>query len=259
MKTWVRNFLIIVLIVTPIVIFSMIYLEDVAETGGAVSPHGVMSFVADMSNRIIDLASRAGYAGIFILMLLEAAALPVPSELVLPFAGYLVSTGKLDYWIVVFWSTVAALIGSFIDYYLGYTVGSALFSGKLKLPFVDASHLCRVGAWFNRYGSPAVILLRFVPAARVLISFPAGIYRMDKMKFGVFTLAGCLPWNMVLIYAGWKLGSLWSTVVDAFRYFNILAYAFLVLLIAWIVHKLITRTNKGLSDLSFEQTPKTHN
>jgi membrane protein DedA with SNARE-associated domain len=253
MKTWVRNFLIIILIVAPIVIFSLNYLEDVAETGGSVSTQGLMSLVADMSNRVISLASEAGYTGVFVLMLLEAAALPVPSELVLPFAGYLVSTGKLDYWIVVFWSTVAALMGSFIDYYLGWTIGDALFSGKLKLPFVDASHLRRVGAWFNRYGSPAVILLRFVPAARVLISFPAGIYRMDKLKFGVYTLAGCLPWNMVLIYAGWKLGSLWSTVVDAFRYFNILAYAFLILLIAWIVHKLIPRRGKSPSTLSYEK------
>jgi membrane protein DedA with SNARE-associated domain len=235
MKTWVRNLLIIILIVFPIVLVSLNYLEDVAETGGEAGGVGLISLIADVPKRVIGLASQAGYAGIFVLMLLEAAALPVPSEVILPFAGYLVSLGDLDFWPVVFWSTLAALIGSYIDYFLGWKVGEPFFSGKWKMPFIDASHLGRVDAWFTQYGTAAVILLRLVPAARVLISFPAGIYRMKKWKFGICTLAGCLPWNITLVYLGWRLGAFWNMVVQAFRYVDILVYVLFILLLVWIV------------------------
>lgn len=237
MRLWVRNLLIVILLVLPILMVSLSYLEDVAETGAEGPAEGLMAFVADMPKRIIGLASQAGYTGIFVLMLLEAAALPVPSELILPFAGYLVYRGYLNFWLVVLWSTLAALIGSFIDYYLGMRVGGAFFSGKSRLPFIDATHLHRIGLWFNRYGPLAVTFLRLVPAARVLISFPAGVYRMGKWKFATCTLAGCLPWNITLVYLGWYLGSLWTTVLDAFRYVNIVAYALLILLVAWVVRK----------------------
>jgi membrane protein DedA with SNARE-associated domain len=237
MRPWIRNLLIVILIVLPIVVVSLSYLEDLAETGVVGTTEGLMSFVGDVPRRIITLASQAGYTGIFVLMLLEAAALPVPSELILPFAGYMVYRGYLDFWLVVFWSTIAALTGSFVDYYLGMRVGEAFLSGKSKIPFIDATHLHRVGLWFNRYGPVAVTFLRLVPAARVLISFPAGVYRMGKLKFATCTLAGCLPWNTTLVYLGWHLGSLWSTVLDAFRYLNIIAYALLILFVVWIVRK----------------------
>jgi membrane protein DedA with SNARE-associated domain len=237
MRSWVRNLLIITLVVFPILVVSLSYLEDVAETAGAGTTEGLMSLVADVPKRVISLASQAGYVGIFVLMLLEAAALPVPSELILPFAGYLVFRGDLNFWLVILWSTLAALAGSFVDYYLGMRVGEAFFSGKSKLPFIDTAHLRRVGAWFSRYGYLAVILLRMVPGARVLISFPAGIYRMNKSEFAICTLAGCLPWNVMLVYLGWHLGSLWSTVLEAFRYVNIVVYALLILFVVWIVRK----------------------
>lgn len=258
MRPWIRNLLIVILIVLPIVVVSLSYLEDLAETGAVGTAEGLMMFVADVPKHIIDLASQAGYAGIFVLMLLEAAALPVPSELILPFAGYMVYRGDLDFWLVVLWSTLAALIGSFIDYYLGMRIGEAFFSGKSRVPFIDATHLHRVGLWFNRYGPLAVTFLRFVPAARVLISFPAGVYRMGKLKFATCTLAGCLPWNITLVYLGWHLGSLWSTVLEAFRYLNIIAYALLILFVVWIVRKSTQTVNaKGHKDSSSSQSGTT--
>jgi membrane protein DedA with SNARE-associated domain len=241
MRSWVRNLLIVLLLIIPILVVSLSYLEDLAETTAAGTAEGLMSFIADVPRRVTALAFQAGYLGIFALMLLEAAALPLPSELILPFAGYMVYRGYLSFWLVVFWSTIAALIGSFIDYYLGMRVGEAFLSGKSKLPFIDVAHLQRVGLWFNQYGAVAVTLLRLVPAARVLISFPAGVYRMGKLKFALCTLAGCLPWNMILIYSGWYFGLLWSTVLEAFRYVNIVAYALLVLLVVWIIRKTTRR------------------
>jgi membrane protein DedA with SNARE-associated domain len=237
MKLRVRNLLIITLLVIPILVISLSYLEDVAETSGQGNFEGLMSLVADMPRLVIGLVSQAGYEGVFALMLLEAAAFPVPSELILPLAGYLVYLGVLNFWLVVLWSTLAALVGSFADYYVGRKIGEAFLTGKSRLPFMNAAHLHRVDVWFTRYGSVAVTLLRLVPAARVLISFPAGIYRMNRSKFAICTLAGCLPWNMILIYLGWHLGPFWSEIVDAFRYVNILVYALLILLAVLIVRR----------------------
>ncbi len=243
MSPSLRNLLIVILFVFPAVFVSFTYLEDIAETSVEGEAQGLISVVRDVTRRLIDIASQAGYTGIFILMLLEAAAFPIPSELILPFAGYLVSRGDLNFWLVIFYSTVAALIGSFIDYYLGWRIGRAFFSGQSKLPFVDAAHLQRVQMWFNRYGSIAVASFRLVPAARVLISFPAGAYRMSKSRFAVYTLIGCLSWNLVLVYLGWWLGSSWGTVVEAFRYVNIVVYASLILLAIAIVRKLTSKRN----------------
>ncbi len=170
------------------------------------------------------------------LMLLESAAFPIPSEIILPFAGYLVSKGTLSFWPTVAYSTIAALIGSFVDYYLGLSLGGLLDSTKPR--FVNTKHLWRVNDWFSKYGPIAVALFRLVPAARVLISFPAGACRMNKVKFAGYTLAGCLPWNFILIYLGWWFGSSWDSVVEVFRYVNVLAYACLVLLSIWILVKM---------------------
>jgi membrane protein DedA with SNARE-associated domain len=91
--------------------------------------------------------------------------------------------------------------------------------------------------WFDHYRMVAAALFRLVPAARVLISFPAGIYRMSKSRFAIYTLAGCLPWNVVLIYLGWWLGSSWEEVIAAFRYISLVVYVLLFLFLVWIGSK----------------------
>lgn len=226
------------MLVFPVVFVTLNYLEDVAETSGQ---GGIIALASDLPRRVIDLASEAGYVGIFILMLLEAAAFPIPSEIILPLAGYLVYQGNLDFWPVIFYSTVAAIIGSFIDYYLGWKLGGLLLADQSRLPFVNKNHLRSVQVWFNRYGAFAVAFFRLVPAARVLISFPAGAYRMSKSKFAIYTLAGCLPWNFTLVYLGWWLGTSWSSIVAAFRYINLVVYAFLIAFIVWIGLRLTSR------------------
>jgi membrane protein DedA with SNARE-associated domain len=266
LKRWARNVLATALLIFPVLFVSLSYLEDLAETGGEGGAQGVVSLVTNLPGNAITFASQAGYAGIFILMLLEAAALPVPSEIILPFAGYLVYKGGLNFSTLVATTTVAALTGSFIDYYLGFKLGRGLLTGKTQIRFINQEHLLRVEKWFNHYGPTAVALFRLVPAARVLISFPAGAYRMSKLKFGLYTLMGCLPWNIFLIYLGWWLGSSWSAVVDAFRYINPVAYVLLILLAVWFGRQL-TRGRKRRSpyrDLSslqrfvqcFDTTPR---
>jgi membrane protein DedA with SNARE-associated domain len=236
------------LILIPVIVVALDYFEDLAEAKGLFpSSFGVgsagrlISLVSIIPQRALGLASETGYVGIFVLMLLEAAAFPIPSEVVLPFAGYLVSQGALSFWPVVIFSTVAALIGSFIDYYLGLRLGSGLVTGNSRLLWVNVGHLRRVKSWFDRYGGAAVALFRLMPAARVLISFPAGAYRMSRPKFAIYTLAGCLPWNITLVLLGWQLGSMWDTVVGVFRYINILAYSLLIIFLLWIGGKFTQR------------------
>ena len=241
MRRWVRNFIIVTLLVLSITIVSLSYLEDLAETNGQEGTQGMVSFVLSLPRNAISLASEAGYLGIFILMLMEAAALPVPSEIILPFAGYLIYKGDLEFFAVLFTATLAALIGSFVDYYLGLKLGSRLLENSSRIPFVGAQHFRRAETWFDNYGRIAVAFFRLVPGARVLISFPAGLYRMSKLRFGVYTLAGCLPWNITLICLGWWLGSSWNMVVEAFRYINLAAYGLVVVLIVCIGWRLIPR------------------
>jgi membrane protein DedA with SNARE-associated domain len=224
------------LVALPVIVISLSYLEDIAESGGGGK---IVSFFSDLPRRALLFAAETGYAGIFTLMFLESAAFPIPSEIVLPFAGYLVSKGTLDFWRVLIYSTIAALLGSFVDYYLGLRLGPFLFHTN-KVRFVNKEHLRKADAWFQEHGPTTVALLRLVPAARVLISFPAGAYHMNRAKFAGYTLAGCLPWNFILIYLGWWFGSSWDSVVGLFQYVNVAAYVFLVLLIIWIFFKMKT-------------------
>ena len=244
MKRWVRKLLITALLVLPVIFIALSYLEDLAETGAEGPVGGIISSMLNLPQLAINLATAGGYAGIFSLMLLEAAAFPVPSEIILPLAGYLVSRGALEFWLVVAYSTAAAIIGSFIDYFLGWKLGSPFLSGQARVPYIDARHLQRTRGWFERYGPVAVVLFRMVPAARVLISFPAGAYRMSKWKFALYTTAGCLPWNITLVYLGWWLGSSWGEVVGAFRYINVAVYVLLIFLAIWVVWRLTAKRTK---------------
>ena len=245
MRRWVRNLFIGLAVVFPVAFIVADYLEDLTETGGEQGAGGLIPLITNLPTHMIQIASGAGYLGIFSLMLLEAAAFPVPSEIVLPLAGYFVSRGVLQFWPVVFYSTIAALIGSFIDFSVGWKLGSPLISGQVKVPYVGVRHLQRVKAWFDAYGPAAVAVLRLVPGARVLISFPAGACRMDKWKFFIYTLIGVLPWNVTLVYLGWMLGSSWGTIVATFSYINIAVYGTIILLVAWLVWQASSQKSRG--------------
>ena len=237
-----RKMVILLLLFLLAILLSLDYLEDVSEVTGRQGTEALIIFATYLQRQAMIFASSAGYSGIFILMLLEAAALPIPSEIILPFAGYLVSEGALDFWPVIFVSVVAALIGSFIDYYIGWKIGRTLVTSGTRIPFVNSDHLQRIQMWFNRYGTVAVALFRLVPVARVLISFPAGAYRMSKSKFAVYTAVGCLTWNFVLVCLGCWLASSWSRVVEAFSYVNLVMYGLLILLLAYVCWILASRS-----------------
>jgi membrane protein DedA with SNARE-associated domain len=237
MRHWTREIVIALTVVFPAAFITASYLEDLVETGGREGSGDVGAFITGLPSHVTSVTSNAGYAGVFFFTLLDSAGFPFPSEIILPFAGYLVFRGALQYWPVVLCSTVAALLGSSVDYYVGRKLGSSLISGKVRLPYIPPGQLQRVQGWFDKHGPVAVALLRLVPAARVLISFPAGACKIKPVTFEVYTLLGCLTWNIALVYLGWWLGSSWGIATSLFRYLSLFIFFAMIVFAFWILSR----------------------
>ncbi|AZN41103.1 DedA family protein [Paenibacillus albus] len=160
-----------------------------------------------ISNLAIQLINALGISGIFIGMILESACIPIPSEVIMLSGGAAVATGSMTYAEVVIAGVVGNVVGSVIAYYIGAFGGRALLERYGKYVLFNASHFEQSQRWFERYGQSTVFFARNLPFIRTFISLPAGIARMPFMKFLLFSLLGCIPWNMALAYAGLKLGS----------------------------------------------------
>ena len=191
-----------------------IVIEGVPITSGPLIG-AIMSFVGNVTATI----ESWGYTGVFILMVLESSSVPIPSEVILPFAGFLASLGQLDFWITVLIATVAGVLGSIIDYYIGLKGVDSLTKHRIlgRILF-SPSQLSTASRWFEKYGSSMVLLSRLVPGFRTVVSFPAGAVRMSITKFVTYTIAGCFVWNVILVYLGWFLGSHWEQVAGISRY-----------------------------------------
>jgi len=235
MRHWTRQIVIALAVVFPGVFVAASYLEDLVETGGREASGAVGAYITGLPSHVISVASKTGYAGVFFLTLLDSAGLPFPSEVILPFAGYLVFRGAFQYWPVVICSTVAALLGSSADYYVGRKLGSSLIAGKITLPCIPVDQLQRVQAWFEKHGPVAVALLRLVPGVRVLISIPAGACKIRPVTFEFYTLLGCLIWNIALVYLGWWLGSSWGIVTSYFRDLSLFVFFALIMCAFWLL------------------------
>ncbi len=220
--------LIIVAIITIVVTIYLLFilLEDAGVTGRS-SIETIIAFTKNVTTTI----SSWGYMGVFILMLIEATSIPIPSEVILPFAGYLVSTGHLAFVETIIIATVAGVAGALIDYYIGLKGVDVLSKHKLLGKIILSNNQLEVAAhWFNKYGSIMVFLGRLVPAFRTLISIPAGCVKMPLTKFIVYTTAGCLIWNVLLVYIGYYLGTNWTEVADVSRYLIIIVVAATILI-----------------------------
>ena len=151
-----------------------------------------------------------GYLGLFALMTLESASAPIPSEVLLPYAGYLVFLGSMNYVVAVTVSTVAGVLGALVDYYLALLVGRPFFDGLLSKVGVKPASIDGAERWMNEQGAWAVFFARFLPGLRSIISIPAGLLEMRLRTFVVLTLLGSLIWSAALIYLGLSAGALWS-------------------------------------------------
>jgi len=153
-------------------------------------------------NTIVTLLNQTGYLGIFLLMVMESATLPVPSEVVLPLGGYLVSQGRLEFWSTVAVATVGSLVGTMVDYGIGYYLGRPAVLRYGRIVRFSEKRLEMTERWFSTHGKSVVLLARFVPLLRTLIAFPAGIVRMDVKRFLAYSAIGILVWDIALVYLG---------------------------------------------------------
>jgi len=176
----------------------------------------------------IEAVSKYGIWGIFSLMTLESASLPIPSEVVLPLSGFLASQGKIDLWMALLASLAGSMIGSLIDYYIGYSVG---ISALRHIHWMNTKGLDASINWFERHGDFAVLATRFIAGARTLISFPAGALKMKIKNFIILTFVGSAIWDASLLYGGFLLGSNWSQISSWFSRYFLPASAIIILVV----------------------------
>lgn len=160
---------------------------------------GIFDSIFDFAS---NLMAQTGYAGVFVLMVMESATLPVPSEIVLPLAGFLVSQGQLEFWTTVVVATLGSLVGTMVDYAIGYRLGRPAILRYGRLVRLSERHLANSEAWFAKHGEWAALLARFVPLMRTVIAFPAGLAKMPIGKFLVYSTIGIFVWDVALIYVG---------------------------------------------------------
>ena len=155
---------------------------------------------------------------------------------ILPFAGFLISKSLLNVWITVAIATVAGIVGSLIDYYIGLKGVQSLAKHKiLGRAIFSQTQLEIAASWFNKHGAIMVFLGRLIPGFRTLISFPAGAVRMKLPKFIAFTTAGCIIWNVILIYVGWYLGKNWAEVAGISRYLILITAVVFIFVVSYIL------------------------
>jgi membrane protein DedA with SNARE-associated domain len=159
---------------------------------------------------IISNIAAFGYAGVVLLMALESANIPLPSEITLPFAGFLVSQGKLDFHLAALAGAVGCLVGSIPSYWLGRAFGRPFVERYGKWIFLGQHQLKLGDTWMTKYGDSTAFFSRLLPVVRTFISFVAGIWRAPFLTFCVLTFAGSWIWSYFLVYVGMKLGEHWE-------------------------------------------------
>jgi len=207
----------------------------------------VFDIIRPLIEFIISFISRVGYLGIFFLMVLESAMIPIPSEIIMPFSGFLVSVGKFGPILVVLAGSLGNLVGSILTYYFGLKVGRAFIIRYGKYVFFKKEHLEFTERLFKNYGDKISFIGRLLPIIRTYVSLPAGIGRTNFIKFVFYTLIGSLIWNSVLTFAGMQLGNNWKNIDRYSIYLDIVTICIIVGFSAWLVLKFKKGREKQVS------------
>jgi membrane protein DedA with SNARE-associated domain len=193
---------------------------------------------------LTDLYGWLGYGGVTVAMAIESAMIPLPSELILPFAGFLVSDasamepitmGPWDFWLVVIAATIGNTIGSVIGYYIGAWGGRPFLERWGKYLLIRPHEIELADHFFQKYGSATAFFSRLLPIVRTFISFPAGVARMNIWKFIVYSTAGAFLWSAALVWAGVQLGARWTEIRHALQPFDLLIAIVVVLLVVLFI------------------------
>lgn len=203
---------------------------------------GITEWVAGFATQIIQ---TIGYFGVFLLMTAESMVLPVPSEAVMPFAGFLVAEGAFHPALIVAFATLGSITGSMISYVIGCYGGKPFLSRFGKFLLLDAADLENTDRFFRKMGSPTIFIARFIPIVRHLISIPAGLGGMKLLPFSLFTIAGAGLWNAFLTWCGFILRKNWSTVMRYSRYVDIAVIVLIAALLGLFFSRHLRRLFRG--------------
>ncbi len=200
----------------------------------------IESIIALLAGWIVAVIAAGGYLGIVLLMAVESACIPLPSEIIMPFSGYLVSTGQLDLWLVATAGAVGCNVGSTVAYYVGRYGGRPLIERWGAYILMSRADLARADRFFARYGAGAVFIARLLPVVRTFISLPAGISGVPQLKFQIYSFLGSWPWCLLLAYVGAMLGERWQsdpTLKTLLHRFDIVIVAGVLALVALHVRR----------------------
>jgi len=184
---------------------------------------------------IKSVVGATGYGGIALLMAIESACIPLPSELIMPFAGYLVFEGAMKLVWVATAGAIGCNLGSLVAYEIGYSGGRRLVEKYGAYILLSRRELDWADRFFDRWGEAAVFVGRLLPIVRTFIALPAGVARMPRGKFHIYTFLGSWPWCFALAYFGMKLGENWRTMGKYFHQFDIVIGGLLAVGIVWFV------------------------
>ena len=194
--------------------------------------------LAVLASFIIAVISASGYAGIALLMAIESACIPLPSEIIMPFSGYLVHTGQLKLFWVATAGAIGCNLGSVVAYWVGAIGGRPFIMKYGRFVLLNHHDLDRAEHFFSRYGGITVFIGRLLPIVRTFIALPAGIAKMPQLRFHIYTFIGSWPWCYVLAYVGMKLGQAWETdprFKAVYHRYHIAMEAIILLAVIWFV------------------------
>jgi membrane protein DedA with SNARE-associated domain len=205
----------------------------------------ILALVVQFITHVID---AGGYGGIAVLMGIESACIPLPSEIIMPFAGYIVYLGHLNlYWVATV-GAVGCNMGSAVAYLIGARGGRPLVERYGHWVLMSHHDLERMTHYFEKYGSITVLLARMLPVARTFIAFPAGLARMRQLRFHTYTFVGSWPWCFGLAYVGMKLGERWHTAPrfqQAFHRFHLVVELVLLAVVVWFIWTHLNRRKEA--------------
>jgi membrane protein DedA with SNARE-associated domain len=202
---------------------------------------GITEFLSQYITAFID---QTGYISVFVLMLMESMVLPVPSEAVMPFAGFLIAESKFTFAMVIAISTAGSIVGSLLSYGIGRWGGKPFIGRFGKYLLLDQNDLAATERFFGKYGEATIFICRFIPVVRHLISIPAGTGKMNIVKFSVYTIIGAGMWNAFLTVCGFHLRKNWESVMHYSRYIDIAVLLLLVLGAAYFIKKHLKRHSR---------------
>lgn len=195
------------------------------------------NIISSVALWITGIISSMGYGGVILLMAIESACIPLPSEIIMPFAGYLVFKGEMTLLGVAFAGALGCVLGSIPAYYLGMYGGRPLVEKYGKYVLISKRDLDLADRWFTKHGDIIIFVARLLPAVRTFIAFPAGLAKMQMPKFIVYTFVGSFIWCYLLAYAGFKFGAHWQDLKVYFHQFHYVIVAAGMIFVAWYVKR----------------------